>query len=76
MRRFTTGWEAELVANPTKNLTLRLGVSFSQRQRENFFNEVYPYFAQHIPQWKQAAAGRSRCSSTRKTWIIMPGRWL
>ncbi|WP_414663566.1 TonB-dependent siderophore receptor [Horticoccus sp. 23ND18S-11] len=51
----TVGWESELVANPTKNLTLRLGVSYSKRQRENFFNEVYTYFNAHIPEWRRLA---------------------
>ncbi len=60
----TTGWEGELVANPTKNLTLRLGVSYSKRQRENFFNEVYTYFDQHIPDWKRLAAGNATLLAT------------
>ncbi len=60
----TVGWESELVANPTKNLTLRLGVSYSRRQRENFFNEVYTYFAQHIPEWKTLAAGNATLLAT------------
>ena len=53
----TKGWEAEFIANPTKTLTLRLGVSFSKRQRENFFSEVYGYFAEWEPKWRAAAAG-------------------
>ncbi|MDP3072771.1 MAG: TonB-dependent receptor [Opitutaceae bacterium] len=60
----TVGWEGELVGNPTKNLTFRLGVSYSRRQRENFFNEIYTYFDQHIPQWKQAAAGNAALLAT------------
>jgi iron complex outermembrane recepter protein len=60
----TTGWESELVANPTKNLTLRLGVSYSQRQRENFFNEVYTYFTQHIPEWHKYAGNNATLNAT------------
>ena len=45
----TKGWEAEFIANPTKTLTLRLGVSYSERKRENFFEEVYGYFAEWEP---------------------------
>ncbi len=51
----TKGWEAEFVANPTKALTLRLGVSYSERKRENFFAEVYGYFAEWEPKWRAAA---------------------
>ena len=53
----TKGWEAELIANPTKVLTLRLGLSFSERKRENFFEEVYGFFAEWEPRWRAAAAG-------------------
>ena len=53
----TKGWEAEFIANPTKTLTLRLGVSYSERKRENFFEEVYGYFAEWEPKWRAAAAG-------------------
>ena len=52
------------LANPTKNLTLRLGTSYSKRQRENFFNEVYTYFDQHIPEWKKSAAGNPTLLAT------------
>jgi outer membrane receptor protein involved in Fe transport len=53
----TKGWEAEFIANPTKALTLRLGVSYSNRKRTNFFSEVYSYFAEFEPKWRAAAAG-------------------
>src|SRR5205814_2462119 len=52
------------VRNPTKNLTFRLGVTYSKRQRENFFNEVYTYFAQHIPEWHQAAGNNAALNAT------------
>jgi outer membrane receptor protein involved in Fe transport len=60
----TRGWEAEFVANPTKTLTLRLGVSRSDRKRVNFFNEVYSYFAQYEPKWRTAAAGDTALLNT------------
>jgi outer membrane receptor protein involved in Fe transport len=60
----TKGWEAEFVANPTKALTLRLGVSYSQRRRENFFEEVYGYFAEWEPKWRAAAAGDAALLAT------------
>ncbi|MBI5770588.1 MAG: TonB-dependent receptor plug domain-containing protein [Verrucomicrobia bacterium] len=60
----TTGWEAEFVANPTKTLTLRLGVSYSQRRRENFFPEVYGYFAEWEPKWRAASTGDATLLAT------------
>lgn len=60
----TKGWEAEFIANPTKALTLRLGVSYSQRRRENFFAEVYGYFAEWEPRWRAAAAGDAALLAT------------
>lgn len=53
----TRGWEAEFIANPTKRLTLRLGASRSDRKRENFFSEVYGYFAEWEPKWRAYAGG-------------------
>lgn len=60
----TNGWEAEFIANPTKTLTLRLGVSYSKRRRENFFPEVYGYFAEWEPRWRAAAAGDATLLAT------------
>ena len=60
----TKGWEAEFIANPTKTLTLRLGVSYSQRKRENFFAEIYDYFAEWEPKWRAAAAGDAALLAT------------
>ena len=51
----TKGWEAEFIANPTKTLTLRLGVSRSDRKRTNFFSEIYGYFAEWEPKWRALA---------------------
>ncbi len=60
----TKGWEAEFIANPTKNLTLRLGVSRSDRKRTHFFSEVYSYFATYEPQWRAAASGDATLLAT------------
>ncbi|MEO6246466.1 MAG: TonB-dependent receptor plug domain-containing protein [Opitutaceae bacterium] len=60
----TKGWEAEFIANPTKTLTLRLGVSYSERRRENFFEEVYGYFSEWEPKWRAAAAGDAALLTT------------
>jgi hypothetical protein len=65
----TKGWEAECVANPTKALTFRLGVSYSERRRENFFNEVYSYFAEYEPKWRAAAGTDATLLSTVNTQI-------
>ncbi|MBI5771828.1 MAG: TonB-dependent receptor plug domain-containing protein [Verrucomicrobia bacterium] len=53
---FTNGLEVELVANPTKNLSLRASYSHSTRRRENFFREVFDFFGARIPQWRQMLA--------------------
>ncbi len=65
----TKGWEAEFIANPTKTLTLRLGVSYSDRKRENFFSEILDYFAEWEPKWRAAAAGDATLLSTINTQI-------
>ncbi|MDP3071723.1 MAG: hypothetical protein Q8N18_15640 [Opitutaceae bacterium] len=49
---FTKGIEVEVVANPTKNLTLRASYSHSERRRENFFTEVFEFFDTRVPQWR------------------------
>lgn len=53
---FTEGIEVEVVANPTKNLTLRASYSNSKRRRENFFTEVFEFFGSRVPQWRQLLA--------------------
>ncbi len=50
---FTKGLEIELVANPTKNLTLRFSYSNSERRRENFYREIYAFFDSRIAQWRE-----------------------
>ena len=50
---FTQGLELELVANPTKSLTLRLGYSYSERRREHFFTELFAFFEPRIAQWRE-----------------------
>ncbi|MDO8543880.1 MAG: hypothetical protein Q7S40_25840 [Opitutaceae bacterium] len=51
------GQELELIANPTRNWTIRANYSHSSRDRENFFAEGYAYFAQKFPEWRALAAG-------------------
>ncbi|MEY2880803.1 MAG: hypothetical protein RLZZ15_3183 [Verrucomicrobiota bacterium] len=60
----TKGWEVEFIANPTKQLTLRLGVSRSDRKRVNFFSEVYGFFAEWEPKWRALAAGDTALLAT------------
>lgn len=54
---FTSGIEVEVVANPTKNLSLRAAYSNSERRRENFFREVFEFFGTRIPEWRPLLAG-------------------
>lgn len=51
------GIELELVANPTRNLTLRLGYSHSNRTRANIFSEIFAYYETKAPEWRRLAAG-------------------
>ncbi len=53
----TKGIEVEVVANPTKNLTLRASYSHSERKRQHFFTEVFEFFDTRVPQWRQLLAG-------------------
>ena len=40
----SSGYEAEMIANPNRNLSLRATFSYSDRNRENFAKEVGPFF--------------------------------
>jgi len=41
---FSKGYEAEFVANATKNLTIISKFSYSDRNRSNFFSEGHPFY--------------------------------
>lgn len=58
------GVELELVANPTKNWTIRANYSKSERDRENFFAEGYAFYAQKFPEWRALAAGNAALLAT------------
>ena len=45
------GYEVELVANPTKNLTLRFTFSYLDRNRSKIMPEIFDYFETNIPVW-------------------------
>ena len=61
---FTKGYEAEFVANPTRNLTLRLGYAYTERRRGNHYKEIYAYFAAKFPEWRALAAGNAPLLAT------------
>lgn len=61
------GIELELVANPTKNWTIRANYSHSVRDRENFFAEGYAFFAVKFAEWRALAAGNAALTSTVET---------
>lgn len=61
---FTEGVELEFVANPTRNLTMRLGYSHSKRRRGNFFKEIYAFFDPKYAEWRQLAAGDATLLAT------------
>ena len=47
----TQGYELLITANPTKNLTLRLTASYTERQRTHMFKEIIDYYNANIPIW-------------------------
>jgi len=66
----SSGYEVELIANPTRNWTIRANYSKSERDRENFFAEGYTYFGQKFPEWRQLAAGNAALLATIETNIL------
>lgn len=66
---FISGYEVEFVGNPTRNLTFRLGYSYSARKRDNFFKEIYAFFDPKFPEWRAAAAGDATLVNTINTEI-------
>lgn len=61
------GVELELVANPTRNWTIRANYSHSERDRENFFAEGYAFFAVKFAEWRALAAGNPALLATVET---------
>ncbi len=61
---FTKGYEAEFVANPTANLTLRFGFSYTDRRRGNFLKEIRAYFAEKAPEWRALAGTNATLLAT------------
>lgn len=50
--RVSTGTELEIVANPTRQWTLRAAYSYTDRTRTNVFNEGEPWWAGRMAIWK------------------------
>jgi iron complex outermembrane receptor protein len=63
----TKGLEVEVVANPTKNLTLRASYSHSERKRQNFFTEVFEFFDTRVPEWRRLLANNPAELATFET---------
>jgi outer membrane receptor for ferric coprogen and ferric-rhodotorulic acid len=63
----TSGYELELIANPTKRWTVRANYSRSSRDRENFFAEGRAYFAQRFPEWRNLAGSDATLRNTVET---------
>jgi outer membrane receptor protein involved in Fe transport len=61
---FTKGYETEFVANPTRNLTVRLGYSYTDRKRGNFYKEIFAFYAKKFPEWRALAAGNPSLLNT------------
>jgi iron complex outermembrane recepter protein len=65
------GVELELIANPSRNWTIRANYSHSSRNRENFFAEGYSYYAVKFPEWRALAQGNAALLATINTQIDM-----
>jgi len=52
---YSKGYEAELTANITKNFTMRLTFSYSDRDRYRVLQEIVDYFNSHIAGWMDMA---------------------
>jgi len=52
---YSRGYEGEITANFTRNFTMRLTFSYTDRARENVFKEIFDYFNAKIPLWMNAA---------------------
>ena len=65
------GVELEMIANPTRNWTIRANYSHSTRGRENFFAEGYAYYAEKFPEWRALAQGDAALLATINTQIEM-----
>jgi outer membrane receptor protein involved in Fe transport len=64
------GVEVELIANPTRNWTIRANYSHSSRDRENFFAEGYAYYAVKFPEWRALAQGNAALLATIDAQIL------
>ena len=54
-----TGFEFELIANPTRNLRLQVHYAAPKGQRTHDGLEAVAYFKQHLPDWQALAQGTS-----------------
>lgn len=66
----THGYELELIANPTRQWTIRANYSHSTRGRENFFAEGRAYFARKFPEWRAQAAANPTLAATVDAQIL------
>lgn len=61
---FTKGYEVELVANPTKAISLRFNYSYSERNRVNVFQEIFDYYNAKGPEWLALASSNPTLAET------------
>jgi hypothetical protein len=50
------GWEFETISNPTRNWTVRLSYSHTERSRTNVLNEGEPWWAERLALWQSLDA--------------------
>lgn len=63
------GYEAELTANFTKNFTMRVAFSWTQRERLNIYDEIFEYYEKNIPVWLDLANQHNPNSPDGAYWV-------
>jgi iron complex outermembrane recepter protein len=63
----TRGVEVEFVANPTRNLSVRFSYTKSERERGDFFNEIFAFWDAKAPEWRAMAAGNAALTQLIET---------
>lgn len=69
----TKGVEAELNANITKRLSVRLLFSYTDRKRHTLYPEIFDFYNTNIPVWMDMAAGNPALIETLRTQLYNVG---
>lgn len=62
-----TGWEADLVVNPTRSIRLRFNLTFPETSQINSVKNLRAYFEENLPVWQAGINDPANPNSTRIT---------